>query len=261
VKRLHCGWAAHAALNAAELAQRGITGPPSILEGRFGFFHAFVGEHFSPSSLTLGLGSEWEVPKIFFKPYPANHFAHAAIDAAIALRNRGVQAPDVDEAILRVATPTVRTIGEPIERKRAPQTGYEAQFSGPFAVAAGLVGGSGLGVGLDDFTDERAVEPVRAGLAARVSVLGDADCDAIYPYQFPAVLTVKLQDGSTLEERVLTNRGSPDRPLSDDELAIKFRDNAGRSVPTAVVTELEDAAKRIDVLDDVDDLVRPTAKE
>ncbi|MCA1834105.1 MAG: MmgE/PrpD family protein [Actinomycetota bacterium] len=261
VKRLHCGWAAHAALNAAELASRGITGPPTILEGRFGFFRAFLGETFDAEVVVRGLGADWEVPGIFFKPYPANHFTHTAIDAAIALRERGVHADDVEDATLRVASATVRTIGEPIERKRAPETGYEAQFSGPYAVAAGLVGGGGLGLSLDDFTDALALDQRRRALAARVSVFGDPECDAVYPYQFPAVLTVRMTDGSTLEERVMANRGGPQRPLSDDELATKFRDNARRSVTDDVAAEIEDAAKRLDVIEDVEDLVRPTAKE
>jgi 2-methylcitrate dehydratase PrpD len=37
VKRMHCGWAAHAGVSAAQLAARGFTGPATVLEGRFGF--------------------------------------------------------------------------------------------------------------------------------------------------------------------------------------------------------------------------------
>ena len=46
-----------------------------------------------------------------------------------------------------VPSAVVRTIGQPIEVKRAPETAYQAQFSGPYAVAAGLLGGAGLGAG------------------------------------------------------------------------------------------------------------------
>src|SRR4051794_25960331 len=42
VKRLHCGLAAQSAVNAAQLVGRGFTGPPSVLEGRFGFFEAWL---------------------------------------------------------------------------------------------------------------------------------------------------------------------------------------------------------------------------
>ena len=44
VKRLHCGWAARAGVTAAQLAVRGITGPPTAIEGRFGLFWAFLGD-------------------------------------------------------------------------------------------------------------------------------------------------------------------------------------------------------------------------
>jgi 2-methylcitrate dehydratase PrpD len=60
---------------------------------------------------------------------------------------------------------------------------------------------------------------------ARVRVEADPECDAIYPYQFPAVVRGRTRDGSSFEERVLVNRGGPDDPLSPDDLAHKFRTN------------------------------------
>ena len=42
MKKLHGGWAAHGAVAAARLAAAGLTGPPTVLEGRFGFFEAFA---------------------------------------------------------------------------------------------------------------------------------------------------------------------------------------------------------------------------
>src|SRR5690606_13617547 len=155
-----------------------------------------------------------------------NHFTHAGIDAARRLREAGLDVDRVAAATLRVATPTVRTIGEPIDVKRRPETGYQAQFSGPYTVAAALLGGGGLGLNLDDFRDER-----RRALMARIDVVADEECDAIYPYQFPAILEVRTDGGETLVERVLVNRGGPDDPLSDDELATKFADNARRALP------------------------------
>ncbi len=42
-KPLHAGEAARSGVEAAQLAQRGFTADPQILEGRFGFFNTFVG--------------------------------------------------------------------------------------------------------------------------------------------------------------------------------------------------------------------------
>jgi 2-methylcitrate dehydratase PrpD len=251
VKRMHCGWAAHAGVTAAELARRGITGPPTVLEGRFGFFEAFLGGRFDPGALLGGLGEQWEVPKIFFKPYPANHFTHAGIDAAIALRERGLRAAEVAEAVLKVAAPTVRTIGEPLAAKQRPETGYQAQFSGPYTVAAALLGGGGLGLGLADFTDQLVAAPERRELMARIRVESDPVCDEIFPWQFPAILDVRTTAGRMLQERVLTNRGGPDRPLSDAEIHRKFTDNAGT---TLTDDQLARFHRLIDDLDTVDDV-------
>jgi 2-methylcitrate dehydratase PrpD len=182
----------------------------------------------------------WSVPGIFFKPYPANHFTHTSIDAGRAFRARGVRPEDVASITIGAPTSVIRTIGEPIEVKRAPETGYQAQFSGPYGVTAGLFGGGGLGLGLDDFTDELAQDPARRAVMATVSVVPDERCDEIYPFQFPAVVTLTTTAGEVLVEEVLTNRGGPARPLSDDELGTKFADNvAGR-----LDTDAADAVRR-----------------
>ncbi|MGH3659275.1 MAG: MmgE/PrpD family protein, partial [Micromonosporaceae bacterium] len=177
---------------------------------------------------------------------PANHFTHAAIDGGLALRGRGIPVDRITHIELRVPTAVIRTIGQPIETKRAPRTGYQAQFSGPYAVVAGLLGGSGLGVGLDDFSDELATDPRRRDLMALVDVVPDARCDAIFPNQFPAVVRVSTDDGQQWTEEVLANRGGPQRPLSDAELGVKFHQNvSGRLSPTVA----EQVAERVLALD------------
>jgi 2-methylcitrate dehydratase PrpD len=241
VKRVHCGWAAHAAVTAAGMARHGITGPPTVLEGRFGLLQAFCGDQSDVAAIVDGLGERWELPGIFFKPYPCNHFTHAGIDAARRLRALGVDPADILELELGAPTAVLRTIGEPRESKIRPRSGYHAAFSGPYTVAAGLLGGGGLGVFHDDFTDEAAADPARLALAAKVHCVPDARCDEIFPHQFPAVLRARLKDGRELEERVDVNRGGPGNPLSADELATKFRLNAARVLPAEVsarITEL-----------------------
>lgn len=256
VKRVHCGWAAHAGVSAAQLAAYGLTGPPTVLEGRFGFFQAWLhGSEVHLDEVTDRLGDRWSVPDIFFKPYPANHFTHAGIDAAIRLRDRGLDPTQIEHIELRVAAAPHRTIGQPIDVKRSPETGYMAQFSGPYTVVAGLLGGGGLGVGLADFTDALALDPDRRRLMALVDVTIDERCTEIFPYQFPAILTVRTRDGAVWTEEVLANRGGPGWPLSFDELARKFSDNASRLLDARSVDALKVACGRINDLPQVTELV------
>ncbi|KAA8889412.1 MmgE/PrpD family protein [Nocardia colli] len=225
VKRVHCGWAAHAAVVAAQLACAGLTGPPTVFEGRFGLLQAFCGERSNPAAIVDGLGARWELPTVFFKPYPCNHFTHAGIDAALRMRASGIATADIERLELGAPTVVLRTIGEPRADKVQPKSGYHAAFSGPYTVAAALLGGGGLGVFHQDFTDRAAAAPERLALADRVTCVADARCDAIFPHQFPAVLTAWLRDGRVRTERVEVNRGGPGNPLSAEELATKFRLN------------------------------------
>lgn len=257
VKRLHCGWAAHSAVTAAQLVQAGFTGPPTALEGRFGFFEAFLHRQGDWRLVTEGFGHDWAVPNIFFKPYPANHFTHAVIDAGIQLRELGVDVEQIERVEVGVPSAVIRTIGQPIESKRAPETGYQAQFSGPYAVVVGLLGGKGLGAGLEDFTDELAVATTRRQLMARVDVVADEKCDRIFPQQFPACVTARYRDGQQFRIEVLNNLGGPDRPLTDEQLATKFRDNVRGWIDPDTIATLERGVFGLDNVTDLDALLAP----
>ena len=230
VKRMHCGWAAHGGVVAAELAQAGLTGPPTVIEGRFGFMQAYCGDQVNLDEITDGLGSTWVLPDLFFKPYPCNHFTHTGIDAARTLKAKGVTPDQIVSIDLGVPSPVLRTIAEPRESKIKPESGYHAAFSGPFTVAAAFYRENGLGLFHEDFEDESAHDPEILALAAKVNVNASEECDAIFPFQFPAVLTAHLKDGTSMTEKVLVNRGGPKNPLTDAELALKFESNVRDSL-------------------------------
>ena len=72
-KPMHAAWAAHGAQLAARLAQHGAAGPPSVLEGKFGLYHAFLGAAEGTVDIDAqlaDLGSRWETPRIAYKPFP-----------------------------------------------------------------------------------------------------------------------------------------------------------------------------------------------
>ncbi len=101
-------------------------------------------------------------------------------------------------------------------------------------------------VWLDDFTAAHVRDPRYLDLAAKVQVVANAECDAIFPNQFPAVLRVQTKSGATLEEKVLANRGGPGNPLKAEELQIKFSANAGRRLQPAGVQALIAAISQLE---------------
>jgi 2-methylcitrate dehydratase PrpD len=141
IKRLQSGWAASSAIRAACLARAGVSGPAAAFEGRYGFYRCFLDGTFNAAMLAGDLGLRWEVLSLRMKPYPSNYYTHAGIDAALGMVRGGVRPDEIRSAELAVATPMLHTIGEPLDRKQAPRSAYEAKFSGPYAVAAALLGG------------------------------------------------------------------------------------------------------------------------
>ena len=234
-QRNHSRRAAHAGVVAAQAARAGLTGPPTVLEGRFGFFRAYCGETYDEAALLDGLGERWETDACFVKPYPTNVFTHTGIDAALALRESGLRPEDVASVRVGAAGATLRTIANPREAKIRPESGYHAQFSGPFTFALALRGGSGLGVYLDDFTDEAVRDPLNLDVAARVEHHADPRAEAIFPAHFPSFVEVRTKDGRTLTHEVRANRGTAERPLTETEVRVKYDLNARALGPRAAV--------------------------
>jgi 2-methylcitrate dehydratase PrpD len=256
VKQLHGGWAAHSAVMAADLVAAGLTGAPTALEGRFGLFQSLCGEEWDPTALTAEVGEEWWFFDIAFKPYPCNHFTHALVDAARVLKERGLKPSEVREVVIGTASSSLRTIGEPLDEKRAPTSPYTAKFSGPFVFATALVGGGGLGVTSADFTPEALADPERLRIAALCDVRADPACDELFPFQLPATVSVTTVDGNQLDARVMETRGSRRNPLAEHELSIKVAGAAGSQAAA-----LEDVCGRLELLPNAGSLVRSTAAE
>ncbi|MFA5919214.1 MAG: hypothetical protein WC800_06720, partial [Candidatus Nanopelagicaceae bacterium] len=208
------------------------------LEGRFGFFNAYLDGRYDQHALLDDLGIRWELLRTAYKPYPTNHFTHPGIDCALALRAEGLRVEDVEEIELGVAASVIRTIGEPLAEKQRPRTGYHAKFSGPYTIAAALIGGGGLGVYLEDFENGVWDSPERLELAGKVKVVADARATEIFPNAFAAVLRVKTKSGAKLEKRVDASRGSTATPLSHEEILVKFRLNASRALQPSDVEDL-----------------------
>ncbi len=260
VKRMHTGWAAHSGVAAAQLARNGLTGPPTVLEGRFGLLQAFSGDRWDAGVVTDDLGVRWEFPRVHYKPYPTNHFTHAGIDAALAARARGIDTDAIVRIELGVPEPTLRTIAEPADEKAAPRTGYAAKFSGPFTVASALSGGGGLGVGHDDFTDVAVRDDERLRLASVVTCVADEEASARFPEAFGGVLRIWTDAGLVFEQRVADSRGGPETPLAPGEVDHKFTDNVARTRSAGAARDLLALLRDTASIDDVSALASAFAQ-
>ena len=89
-KRMQPGFAAMGALLSVQLAQRNVRGAQATFEGADGFLRVYLHDRCDRDVLREGIGQRYEFTQLSYKPYPCCRFNHTAIDAALALRAKGI---------------------------------------------------------------------------------------------------------------------------------------------------------------------------
>jgi 2-methylcitrate dehydratase PrpD len=223
-KFLHSGWAAQSGLSAAVFAAAGVTGPPRIFEGRFGFFASHLQDPAAPKRLERvveGLGTHWESRYSSFKPFPAAHVLHPYISALLRLREQGLRPVDVQRIECPVAEFNVSIVCEPVEEKRAPASQAHCRVCLQYTLAEALYCGK---LGRDAYEDRNRLNPEILALARTVDYYVDPEFPG--PGRFKGAVRVTLKDGRILTEVEEYNRGSAENPMSQAELRAKFDDNS-----------------------------------
>ena len=221
-KRLHPGWAAQSGLKAALIAKTGFYAPRTVFDGAHNFFKAFAPTA-TPnySHLTDGLGDDWYMTRIVFKPYACGTMIHPYIDCARRLGRDGVRAKDIESILCDTGEGLVHRLWEPLAAKHEPPSGYAAKFSMPFCMALGFYEDD---AGLAQFTDHKVREPHLLDLAKKIRYRVDPESE--YPRNYSGHLMVTLTSGEVLRYDQPHMRGGRHEQLSDDDIVQKFFSNA-----------------------------------
>lgn len=232
VKRMHLGRAAEGGALAATLAREGFTGPPTVLEGKFGFLEAFAKER-DPARLTKALGEEWHTLKTMLKRYACHITAHVPVTAALELREKhGFKGSDI-AAVAIAADEKVVSHHNILE----PQDTMMCQYSVPFCVALALHRDplDPRVFGEETLNDASIREVCRNTTVTPIPAAKARD-------RFSTLLTVRLKDGRELSIEAHDFEGMPARPLTREQLRAKFlKLTAGAQAmkPEAVLARLE----------------------
>lgn len=210
-KSLHIGKAAANGVLAAVLASFGFDATEQIFEGRRGFNAVLSsGQHLE--RLTNDLGQRWEFANNGIKPYACGVVTHPVIDAVRRLRDReGLTANQVEAISARVHPLVLELTG-----KHEPEMGLEGKFSIFHCAAIALIEGHARPA---QFSDEAVRRPEAVELRRKVSVSADS---ALAENQ--AEVNITLVDGRTFSEWVEAATGTPENPISDQDLGDKVHD-------------------------------------
>jgi aconitate decarboxylase len=215
-KSFHVGRAAQGGMLAALLAEGGFTSSMQALEAKYGWLHV-VSTRENATAYFDQLGRVWEIEKNTFKPFPCGIVMHPVIDGAIQLSgemgSRGLLVGSVKAVELRVNPEVLILTG-----KTDPQTGLEGKFSIFHAAAIGLLYGEATP---SQFTDGVVKNATVVDMRKKINVTEDGAVSKAEAY-----ISVKFDDGTTLEKHIEHAKGSIENPLTDAELQKKFMEQA-----------------------------------
>jgi len=221
MKAASAGLAASRGVEAAYLASQGVTGPLEIFEGKRGIANLMLGEC-DWDVLTAPVGA-WRLPRTCLKQYPAAYIIHSSIDATLALRREHALDP---RAIREVTVSGFGWLIEDMVHGMGGKSRYDidaretADHSLPYCVAVALVDGEYTLAQLDR---PRWQSPEVQAMLAKVKCEHDSSMDGGFPANRPTRVRVTTEDGRAFEKLVAFPKGDPRNPLTDDEIAAKFR--------------------------------------
>ena len=219
-KPFHPGRSAESGIVAAEFAALGWTATPIVLEAGRGFFKA-AGGGYDAAAIDGKLGDPWTFafPGVSIKPHPSGSLTHPGMGRMLELiREHDIRPSDV----VKVRVGTNRHMPNALIHHR-PKNELQAKFSMEFCMAILLLERK---AGLAQFTDDvvnrrdvrRMIEKVAFGVHPEAEAAGYE--------KMTTIIDVELADGRTVSGRADFGKGSPSNPMSDEELAAKFRECA-----------------------------------
>jgi 2-methylcitrate dehydratase PrpD len=219
-KPFHPGRSAESGIVAAEFARLGWTATPIVLEAGRGFFKA-AGGGYDPAAIDGKLGAPWTfaMPGVSIKPHPSGSLTHPGMGLMLDL----IRKHDIKPAqVAKVKVGTNRHMPNALIHHR-PTDELQAKFSMEFCMAILLLERK---AGLAEFTDKVVNRPDVRKMIEKIEFGVHPEAEAAGYEKMTTIIDIELADGRRIGGRADFGKGSPANPMSDEELAGKFRECA-----------------------------------
>jgi 2-methylcitrate dehydratase PrpD len=170
------------------------------------------------------------------------------VDAAIELMNEHhLDVSDVESVIAGIAS-VVKT-----------QTGFEykadsvlnAQMSLSYNIAVAIFDRQ---VYLEQFTNDRIVDPQVFALVKKIQIEIDPDIDRAYPEIYGGKVDIITKSGKRFSRKVNYSRGMPENPMSQEDIERKFMSLATAAVGLERAANILTLSKNVFDAESVDSL-------
>ena len=240
--------ASQAGVIAALMAREGYSGPVEVFEGKEGVFEVINNVEWRPEWPLKDLGKDFMITQCAYKAFPTEALTHQPISAALQVcQEKGWAAEDISEILVETTVRGADILSDPSKYK--PTTKETADHSLPYVIAAAVVDGNVLP---SSFSDEKLKDPRIWDLLGKIKVVADPEIDAMFPGVKRARVTITDHTGASHTAQVDHAKGSPQNPMSDDEIVSKFRANAAEVLNPEEQDKVIDLTWKFDEIEDLD---------
>jgi 2-methylcitrate dehydratase PrpD len=228
-------------VTAALLVRSGWTGMNDVLSGPQNFVKSYAPKA-DPAKLMEDLGVRFEVSLTSIKGWTTGGPIQSLLDAIVNLRKRRpFEANEVRHVVLRSAT----SQAERVNNREMPDINVQ------YLVAVMLIDKT---VSFHAAHDKaRMQDPAILREKAKIELMGDEELEKLLPTRV-GVVEIELIDGTKLSERVENARGTPENPMTRDEVVAKARGLMAPVLGAARATKLIDRLLEIDKVKNVREL-------
>ena len=228
-------------VTAALLVRSGWTGMNDVLAGPQNFVKSYAPKA-DPAKLIEDLGKRYEVSLTSLKAWTTGGPILSLLDAIVNLRKqRPFEASDVRHVVVRSAT----SQAERVNNREMPDINVQ------YLVAVMLIDKT---VSFHAAHDKaRMQDPAILREEAKVELIGDEELEHLLPTRV-GVVEIELTDGTHLSERVENARGTPENPMTRDEVVAKARGLMTPVLGAATATKLIDRLLDIESIKNIREL-------
>lgn len=201
-------WPASVGLLAARYAGAGMSGPPSILDGEMGFSKT-VSRELDAGAIEV---DTWALSRPRRKVHACCGYIHSALDTVS--RQAPAELENARAIRVRVAPYVMRVMG----RSTPPRTSNEARFHAQYCVALAASGCPTILPAHSEALERYLADPKLQQAYGRVTL----DADDTLTHYHQTTIEIEGADGSVLRDANASPKGSPDNPMTDQEVAGKF---------------------------------------
>jgi len=237
------GMGARNGVHAALLVHAGWTGVSDVLSGPNNFIETYNAKA-DPAGMSAELGTLFGVTQTTLKKWCTGGPIQAPLDALLSIRSKQpFHADQVKEVVVRAATSAAYTVNN----RDMPDICLQ------HLVAVMLLDGT---VSFSAAHDKaRMQDPSVLRERSKVRLVPDEELEKLIPVRV-AIVEVTLKDGTNLSDRVEHVRGTPENPMTEDEVISKATDLISPILGGNTCKKLVHAILYLDELPNLRDLRR-----